>query len=776
MSSPRGEFDPSNPEAFNQAIPNLVKTAIGKSGSEGRRAVKQLTNGMHASVVFDSFVIALDSLQQEALTSRTPSQVAKSMEVISNIFGLHNTASQAGDIRFAGNVLPVVKRVVSQDERLQNNRHLQRSVPTEYSQLINRLHLILPLIERGQRVITLEELRALEENNKVTEDFHNTRKEKWHSEFGALLGHVTGIFNPDALFTKLKEEPVKNSEEKAIKYKKAEISLEDIEAMIYPLSETDRKKITQFVTGMLSESSREHPNTFLVLMDLMESTVYFNHDGSLRDTFQNPNFMRNFYHWREHFWDDFVFSSDKATDNLFEAYTQFVWKTGSKGLFLRSFVEACDPTVTPFLQGIPPNHPIPERARVRFQQHTPPYIFEYFTHDEDYVEDFFMNTAYPQFMRRVSQFNPPTRIKEALEEIKEVTTRKSYGRIRAEEIAIMYRDLPIQNLLDHTERRAPEIHQTATSLWRHTLAQRDLHSLPLEEGVEVIRFSPGTPAWNIGIAAFYANREPSYRDWGINARFDLRFTLDDNAGPTPISIAGRLDPEGNLTLTTDLEDTIPGISAVLHYTSILALLDLTAKTETQRLFPYNPRQNTQIAAPPLEGNVIITNGGNVPRSRLVREQTDVDLIEDIMPRRVNPRTINPHPMTLPGHNRYLDAFTNYQAAASLLEEAEENSAPDIDTARMFVEESRMVLEHARNNMHQPRQGKLENWPDGIRHTIYIDPVTDRQVHGNTWVVEHKNPKLTEDEQLQVILFQRNYRHVRSTATALALLDEFNTYL
>jgi hypothetical protein len=291
---------------------------------------------------------------------------------------------------------------------------------------------------------------------------------------------------------------------------------------------------------------------------------------------------------------------------------------------------------------------------------------------------------------------------------------------------------------------------------------RGLHVLPLHEGVDVIHFTKHSTPYKMGVTRIYFNRDSDEDKWNLNVRFDL---VDPHKTGNPLFVVGKIEHNGKFNLTTPIDNYAPGIKAMLGRIAVLAFKDITHQQEKENIISGSLRigsgdENKEESRSNDKDEKI--SYSLIPRMRTyVRRQSDVMLRESVVPQvSIDPRRIGTHKMDLPGIREYRQALEEYQRI--------------LKTRNASTEEVKDALNQARERVRKPNPRKLELWPENVAQTTYKDPVTGEIVYGNTWVVEYHKPKLTPEQELEIVLWQRNYRALNTSTTALATLDQWRT--
>jgi hypothetical protein len=222
-------------------------------------------------------------------------------------------------------------------------------------------------------------------------------------------------------------------------------------------------------------------------------------------------------------------------------------------------------------------------------------------------------------------------------------------------------------------------------------------------------------------------------------------------------VTGKIEHDGSFSPDAPLEKNTPGISAMLGRLAVLSAIDISyLHTRERALGSGSSSEHIPVHDENIEKDSLRYT--QIPRVRtLVRRQTEVMLDDAIRPRvKFDPRRIGTHKMSLPGIIEYEKALVVYNEDGS--------------------EESRNVLNFARARVRKPNPKKLEIWPENVERISYEDPITEEIVHANTWVAEFTKPKLTPEQELEIVLWQRNYRPLNTSTTALATFDRFRDLL
>lgn len=626
----------------------------------------------------------------------------------------------------------------------------------------------------------------------------------------------------DLLITYLRREPKNENGQNLYESKYRGLSLKDIEGMAYPLSDEDFSRVTDYLHSYFAAHRNAAVPREIInaagqkVFDAVEFQRYkpWIQRGFIESLFSRPNYFyderlqpiarRNTNllaianQWQEQALfalykaqppgDRFVqrirdvisLMPDESPHDFFNSIGEWTFR-----------VAITDPAPLEE-QGIKP-HPFMldmyDAATTASEQEL--IKLQYFSHPEDVKMWYVKAKVLPQFQTSLRRLGLSRFLSDLDRRVSELS-QQDFKSVRVNDIVAIFED-ELDGTLKRLDERQEVIQHGTTALWSEI--SRGVHTLPLAAGIDVIRFSPDSLPAKLKVANIILNKEGN----SLNVRFNFNVAHADYLGTTdaelntPTFLVGRINEHGEMILATPIADRLPGLTAMLNRIGISSIKDLCVQQEKQRVIEQiTPRAKPAIsdaeAVPTTNddeekdeernGHVRIYQAqGRLPRVRFVtRSQTDRELEDELKPKRkINPHRIGVHPMSLAGTREFCLAANDYEFAvqyASLVLETNEPQQ-EVEMALGYMRDAQEAVENARERMRKISPGKLDNWPaPPFERPIAIeDPTVGKQVfQRRTWVIEHTTPKLSEQEEHEVIIWQRNYPASDNPTTALGSLD------
>lgn len=339
-----------------------------------------------------------------------------------------------------------------------------------------------------------------------------------------------------------------------------------------------------------------------------------------------------------------------------------------------------------------------------------------------------------------------------IKSFKEAIGAYPIAELQAEGVKGLFERYAGSEFIENLSRRIPEIDELTSEIWNATL-EEGIHFIPMEGGVNTISFEDsGLPAM-IGLRSLSMVRIGTEDGWSLRLSFTTR--------ETNINLGGILNTKGDLEFFATIREKVPGLHSVLNQVAVAVFHDLViqrkkesaAKEPTSR-FPKRIQQVIDWASHLISPQETTSHG------RLPRVQSDTDLTEDVYRKtHQQPRRVEIHPATLRGVKDYKRAIEEYQEALM------EGSNDDLEDLKRKIEETR-------SKAYKITTRKAKSIPALLKLDSIVDPITGKSVYLQTWVVEHTNPKPTQQELESLPLLWRKYYKGGSAIASLDQLKEW----
>ena len=821
MTSKDIEQKPGNGESLPPGFTDLIGRSINPNGKVAKRAQSELQDILQNQPNFDLTLTTINLLQRQITGPNSADRIKNAFSVIDSL--VEKSTCLQGDessatLQVTGNARTTVEKILEQDNLIQSKKHLAKQIQPGYTELIYRLvpqlhegliekpsgtaieytppkrspkpkkysaqstgYTIQGMARNAQRGIkTSAYMEYLNEEDQQWQDFLIAVHAINEANFTLKTNQGEISDEPgrlDKITSVLKEQPLLSNRRHFYSAEINGVSLASIEQMPYPLSGYDAERITKFFISAL----KEDPNKDL-LPDYVAHLIKI--PLTLYDADAEPVPRENFYYlrnieaWKMHFCYSILEDRDpEPTEQNLALWN--LMPDQAKNVLMFQF-GVMKHTSYDVLSDLERFNPFLQNALREHGRSLGKYVQAFFTSEEAVWEKAFDEKYFPQMVQRLKALGLYDQVKTYLHHRlgKEL---ESPQMIQFTRLLDMY-DYDFPHLVDETDKRADEIREDAIKVWQQTL-EAGLQRLPLHDGVDIIHFSKRSVPRKMGVSKIYLNRSSDEDDWGVNVRFDFVPPKDSDVSRRLI---GFIAHDGTLTLQMPLGDSHPGIEAVLHKLAVVTFKDLAYQHERDELLHGQSVKQQELAIE----TVTDANGDesdssdkytDIPRPTIqVRRQTEVMLEERIRPKiKQDPRKISVHKMDLAGKSRYENASNDFAMTRGIETTVltTRNTNPGVILfSGIWHETNRDALHNARKSIWKPSEQKISVWPEGVVRNTIADPETDETVYLNTWVTEHTKPKLTPEQELEVILWQRHYQAVRSEGSALATMDEFRELL
>lgn len=765
-------FNPESQSNPYAQIPDLVRRSIRAKIDKARVAQRQLFKQIAADPYFDPVIIAIVEAQRILLTSKNQQQLKSSSDLLQSvIFEGYGRESPRQElvIRVSPEVVKAADKIMQNDEVIKKKPLLQKLRPPKYEALMNQFPVYRNFMHkdvgRGDKTLRIG-FKRLEvgpiELAKIQQE--GIRFNQWTSSFDeASNSSNEDPGKRDQLIDLLKTEPDFSLREKLFTRKCVLLSLQDIEAMEYPLSEENFTKITDFLIEVLSDDASIPSGTDKRLI----STLFLNPTFFIHRfkpiLYRNKDILANINSYQEQFINYLLFSDGEGRDEQVKKVLQNL-PTGSYSIVTPLVTSVCtdidpDMDMTAWDSDIntkTSSHPILYRAMRDFVENhgkkpLPPMVYL-----DEIGQQYLNTTVLPLFRERLKELGLDEKFRRDLD-LLENLPKNTYAEYHLDAIRVLFEDSCGGEFLETLNAHTEEVQEITQIVWQDALER--MHFLPMQEGENIIQFSKESVPSLLAINSIQMVRDYSQKDWNIYVLFRFQDI-------TSFGLMALLTPGGKLEFKTPLQIEIPGLYTMLNHIAVLTFHDLVVqeKKEKERGSRVPTRQPIQqeAQAAKLEGDnddakerdsqSKASRPGNLPRV-----QQDINLIRDVY------EATNRKPRRVELHDRLLPGAREYQAAVELYQEAITGNALE-----EIIYLTRTQLEEARENAFRISEGKRLNSPAKFQLQAITDPITGEMRYLKTWVVEHTSPRPTPEElSSPVKLYRRYYRGF----SALASLDQ-----
>lgn len=546
----------------------------------------------------------------------------------------------------------------------------------------------------------------------------------------------------------------------------SEIRFADIKNMAFPLSQEDWQRITDLAISLISRPVAD-PHHILATPLFFKAKPFLIEDQPVG--YRHAQLFANLNNWQERLVDNLVYPKDAETEKKVRAIFQAA-KTGSEiyllgrnlGRYMLLPFEIDFPRDDEFrVSGV---HPFSRR------------IANYITSSDPIITTFWSFTEMAQ-RRCVEEFIPRliarTRqigVSETFAPIIEATSKyfttiqslRGFEQLIVNRLITRFNDTDRQRL-DSEKTRVDE----GIEAVRKGMLLTGISSLPLEGHLTTIIPKAGGLADRMGVEKIRmttVSNEGDPSNWHILVRLDLK-GIENNW------LRAKMSPDGTVELMSLVEEQLPGISSLFKLITIAAIRDLTTKGVAPRKSSgeaaKEPARESEQVETPQSGHILKTVNRGALNESVIKEETIRKRAWHVAGKR-QPTFVAPHPMSLPLTEEYRAVLADYYLAQT--PQATEFVEPE-DSKRWAKIEN--VLEKAREAAHKASADKIEKATFQLHWVTHPISASEPERHYlQTWVKQHRVPKLEATAQSFPVIFNRVYRQ----GSAMQYTDEFISLL
>lgn len=760
-----------NPEAQSNRyaqIPDLVRRSISgfQDTRRARRAQVRLFSMINSDRYFDPVLIALAEAQQALLKAKGKGEQATTIEFVKGIFSAginqretENEQRQELVLRTDGQAIQTLDNIISNDKRIQRITSLQQNLPNNYILIVDSIpslkHDLQSAKERNIKEIVIS---LVGHDIKSASEFEEVRQQgnRYNEWLNSLSNVTVNEGTKDEIIDTIKKEPDCVGQEKLFIRKFAEVSLQDLEAMEYPLSEENFEKITTYLTEALSDGKLNFTEVRSI-QSLFFIPTFFQKPASGPIEYRNRKLLANLNSWQELFADAIVFGKNPKIDEQLRNLLQHIKDGNVISLsILTSSLSAVqmdpDSIIIDFqrLHILRPRHPILSKvveAHLQLNQKGD----SRFVYAEEIVVPFVKEIIQPLLERRLEDFGVGEKFQDGMNSIRKFIDEYDFSSDHLNLIKDVFERNSGSEFLEKIKLHTEDIQKVTRSVWENLFG--DLHFLPMQEGVNILEFSKESVPSILGLKSIKMIRAGSDQNWNINVIFVWQ--------NSPFQLIANLNQDGKLEFRSPIEQEIPGFYTMLNHIAVLTFHDLVVQERKEREVG-SREPKSELNGKPENGNKAKGDTPDRTYSRdLPRVQQDRKLVADVY------EATNREPRRVELHDRFLPGAREYQAAVDLYQEAVTSHVSE-DAMHWAIKE----LGEARKKAFRISQEKRLNAPAKFQLLAIQDPVTGEVRYLKTWVVEHSNPKPTPEElKSPVKLYERYYKN----SSALASLDQMKPW-
>lgn len=746
-------------DQFVVRIPSLVNQAVHAKKDKARSAQREIINGLVEHPDYDPMLTVFERMQQTLLEESTP----KVLNMAANFFAtlLSETTNRSRErgnpvkvLNINSSTLAVAEKIVKNDAQLQQSRHLKPLLPKgNYQKVLGYIGDMQEQAKLGRQKIAIYFAPTLSVTEQTRTREEVDRYNKWAVSVNKILEESDDFHYQDGLVGLLKTEPTMQSIQhiRLFEREAAGLSLQDIEKLPYPLTNENMDRITAYVASIMSSPTEDKDTLSTLLAPLLLSPTFFFDTTQGQISHQEAALLVRINSWQERFYHQLVFGT--ATPQQEEQLRIILnsipeSKRAPALLAIRtwtSLADACDPAFTGFNdRDLWENHPFLVEAGNYFIKTRPEETFAY---TDEIGDIYFDEVVLPQLKKRLEQFNLVIEYRKAIGVLPEITVPFSEAHmLLIQEVFLRNAGEEfLERLNEHTEDLKHVAEITWNSIFESHEARDSMHFLPMMKGINIIEFSPDSPARMLGVSQFTIQTSGTPQDWSANVTFQLQ--------RVNMQLLGKLDQSGKLFLKAPVEQEIPGLYRMLNLIAALAFKDLVTQETGRYEVPNKTAKRKQGA----DSSRTSTHAGSLPR----HVQSDAELIRSVY----SATGFTPRRVEL--HKSHLKGAKQYEAAVALYNEAIASNASE--DAVVWI---RNQLGEARKQAYTISEAKKRTVPNRFRLATIQDPLTRQEQYLETWVIEHTSPKPTLEELNNLsLLYERHYKRTSS----LSFLDQLKPW-
>lgn len=751
-----GQRPPSEKEVFYSLIPQLVKESL-RPGKSSRRSLKELLQGIDSDPQYNPTFLAFRHLQTELL-SNDPKTVHAATDIMWEIFSTTDqSVKKAGGktLTYSSSVREAATAIIKNDKSVQKSTFVSKKIketfPISYANHIRIAQSVVEGVKRGEPgtfIASAPVASSVKERRQRERDLEKANA--W----------IRAVQKSQGLDL---EEDIKTQADNAVDLIKTEpstpftgggltektfagISLKDIEKIAYPPTQTQLSTITRYVREAL-EAFKTNPHYHYLISKVFFSPIFFRGEkGPI--ALQNRDFLKISNAWQEAFLHNAVFGTTELETT--KAIFTHIRGMGIPEIVLSlqrwtAYAAERDPEFTgDNLREIVEVHPFQNAANADYLASHPNTVFMY---SDEVGLSYFYTTVLPRFEERLAEFGLLEKFREALDIIK-ADSETRFAIDHLETMTTFFKTNCTEAVLRRLDTEQEEIQQNTTSAWEQ-IFERDAHFLPMRLGFNVVEFPANGFPEMLGLKRIMVNVAGDPSSWHVNIIYNLKNS--DRA------LYGTLDQNGKIQWRAPLEETLPGIHAVLNFIAVATFHDLAVQEQKKDRVEERKGGSTRRRK---ESKIRTTKTQSGHTGSLPRTQSAETLINDVY------KATGHTPRRVELHKAYLRGTREYEEAVKAYSTGIEIDSP----ATTKAERLRIIA--LRNVMYKPSEKKVKTVPARYRLKEIIDPITGDTYFLETWVVEHTSPKPNEEELRNPrILFERHYRR----SSSLAFLDQMKPW-
>lgn len=765
MSQDRKLGNPDSETEFYQHISHLVGQSLGGRPDRARKAKNKLIQEVTAYPSYDPVLLVFEQAQKVLIKDRDPKIAGQTVGFMHELcIAVQKDVLQK--IEKPLHLSPLINRtaghIIQNDVQIQQNPYLQTLTRTTqtYGSMVKRAVAIKDAADEGSkslRVRFLPQRLNSDEERKIAETT-NRKYNGWLAEVNLSLLSESGGQKVDWLVDALKREPPLYPPGPILFDREyAGMSLRQIESMPYPLGEGTLDKITDYL-GEIFSSTDTLSTHRQFLGDLFFNPIFFYDNNTNQQVqYRNHNFLTNVSRWQRRFIEDLLLNEGKGKEKQIQAIFKNISRLTTHWVVAVASLQASYASeLDPDFHGDNMDqrfsfYLLQQAAITQYQKDHPG---DKFVLIDEIGSDYFRTTLFPRLEQILNKLGLAEYFREAIEGRKTFIQEHPFSEAHLEALQEVFRRNCGIGFIDRLNSHSFEITQVAQQAWQ-SIFDRGLDFLPMQNGINTIKFSEGGVGNILGLEQMSFNRIGLLPDWQIHIGFDFQ--------DTSIHSLGELDQQGKLLLKAPLEREIPGLYAILNTIAILAFRDLVIQEEGERKVGKRKESSKvgQVEKFETEEDVSIRKIRESALPRVGKTQTDTALIRDIY------KYTGFTPRRVALHRRWLTGHQEYKTAVDLYNEAVASKASEL-TMKRFNQE----LEEARKKARKASDEKIKKMPARFQLEHVIDPVTTEVRYLRTWVVEHSIPRPSNEElRSPVKLYQKYY----SESSALAFLDQMKPW-
>lgn len=703
-------------------IHHLVDQTIHGRPDRARKAKRELIKTAEADPLYNTVLGVVHDAQEILLSSKTPGEL-RSGTIFLDEF-LRGVGINVGvkTVALTPEIIVLIEEIHSNDAKLRENKIIGQRLPESYRKVVGFFDNLRPWID-------------------------------WNKGLEGILNSQEDLNLNDKLVDHLKKESPSPKVDTFFTKKYGDISIKDMEAFEYPLSDEDFERIRTFVLLLLKDESYSTSYND-VISELFFRPTMFNYErGPIAR--KNRNLLSILNAWQERFINDLLIAKNEEAENkAFEVLKALPEVTAAQLFNIIAmwieYVPFWDPEYSGNIKEERKRHPLFDRSITYYERENwdgkSPYLFGY---SDEMGRDYFLKVVFPYLKGKLEKEGLLERFQRPLDFVRDRLEKKSFSEVILETVQEIFEQNCGPTFFGMLNKHSTEMSEISERVW-NSLQEQDVHFQPMQHGINTVEFSSGSVPDIMGLQTISFNTSYSSAGWVVNIMFGFKDIPN-------LSLLGKIKDDGKVEFRAPLESKMPGLYFMLQHIVILTFHDLVI----QRRKEVEETRQEKPASP--EG----PKGQERPKKKsrhedLPRTQTDRELIADVYKRTgYTPRRVELH-------KRLLNGAREYRVAVELFRQAQEDPNAFDETKAWCKGE----VERCRTNLHRTSEQKKKDLPALFRLETMVDPLTSEEKYLETWVIEHTSPKPTDEElRSPVRLFERYYKH----SSALASLEQLKPW-